>query len=128
MTPLRKVEMALAWAGPSTGDGGHGGVDERERVFAAQRFDGRASRPAADRRRGAVAQAEAPAGFPIVEGPPKGWSRQSGVETPRSDEQQQAARRRPRADHGDRKRALRRLRPDAGGREAWRDARLPGFP
>jgi hypothetical protein len=39
--------MALAWAGPSTGDGGHGGVDERERVFAAQRFDGRASRPAA---------------------------------------------------------------------------------
>src|SRR5271166_4461023 len=44
-TPLRKVEMTLGCV--STGAGGHGGVDERERVFASQCPDGRRGRPAA---------------------------------------------------------------------------------
>ena len=60
MTPLCKVEMALACI--STRAGGHGGVDERQRVFAAQRLDGCGGWPAASRLRGAVASAPSPSG------------------------------------------------------------------
>ena len=67
-TPLRKVEMALARASPSTGDGGHGGVDEREGVFAAWRIDGGPSAAVAGRRRGAAAEVEAPTDFPPIKG------------------------------------------------------------
>src|SRR5271165_4043663 len=125
-TPLRKVEMALACV--STGVGGHGGVDERERVFAAQCPNGRRGRPAADRRRGAVAPAAATAWVPAAQGSSDRRRGEPGVQAPRQAEQQQAAGWRSGSDNGAHPGSLRRFWTDACVREACGETWLPRLP
>ena len=128
MTPLRKAQMALSRMLGLREDGPDGGgVDERQGVRAARRSPEPGGRPHQDRGRLYPARATATAGVPLAARLSRARRGELGVEPTRPAQQQPAARGGARAGDRDRQGALRRLRPDAGLREAQPTARLPGL-